>query len=155
MCIIVDPPLFISIFKEGDPDYKNYSGLRAWITSGPGKFVMGGSLYKKELSKLESVLHLVSNYERSGKVVSISDSKVDKEVGAVRRLIDSRDFDDPHLSALVRASLCRIIATRDKRSHKYLTKSDLYSKPCSKPKIYGGNRNNSVLCNKNLARCCK
>lgn len=155
MCIVVDPPLFISIFKSGDADHANFSGLRDWVTKGPGKFVLGGSLYKKELSKIESVLNLIKNYERSGKTVSIDDSRVDKEVKVVKRLNKSNDFDDPHLAALVRASLCRIIATRDKRSHRHLTDSALYKKSCSKPKIYGGNRNNSILCKRNVASCCK
>lgn len=155
MCIIVDPPLFISIFKSSDSDHGSFSGLRDWISSGPGKFVLGGSLYKQELSKIESVLNLLKNFERSGKTVSIDDSKVDKEVKAVKKLKKSKDFDDPHLAALVRASFCKIIATRDKRSHKHLTDSSLYKKPCSKPKIYGGNRNNSILCKKNVASCCK
>lgn len=155
MCIVVDPPLFISIFKNSDSEHGNFSGLREWISDGPGKFVLGGSLYKKELSKIESVLNLLKNFERSGKTVSIDDSKVDKELKAVKKLKKSKDFDDPHLAALVRASLCKIIATRDKRSHKHLTDSILYKKPCTKPKIYGGNHNNSILCKKNVASCCK
>lgn len=155
MCIVVDPPLFISIFKSSDPDYSNFSGLRNWIENGPGKFVLGGSLYRKELLNVWSVLSLLSNFERSGKTVSIDDSNVDKEVKAVKQLNKSKDFDDPHLAALVRASLCKIIATRDKRSHKHLTDSTLYKKPCSKPKIYSGNRNNKILCKKNVASCCK
>lgn len=155
MCIIIDPPLFIPIFKISDTDYANFSGLRDWVTNGPGKFVLGGSMYKKELSKIESILSLLNNFERSGKTVSIDDSNVDKEVKAIQKLKKSKDFDDPHLAALVRASLCRIIATRDKRSHKHLTDTALYKKPCSKPKIYGGNRNNSILCKKNVANCCK
>ncbi|MEW9623509.1 hypothetical protein [Rhodanobacter geophilus] len=155
MCIVVDPPLFISIFKSSDPDHYNYSGLRSWIKDGPGKLVLGGSLYKKELSKIESVLNLISNLERSGKTVSFDDSHVDKEMRAVKKINKSKDFDDPHLAALVRTSLCRIVATRDKRSHKHLTDPALYKKPCSKPKIYGGNKNNSVLCKKNIATCCK
>ena len=155
MCIVVDPPLFISIFKNSDSDHNNFSGLRDWISNGPGKFVLGGSMYKEELSKIESILNLLKNFERSGKTVSIDDSKVDKEVKAVKRLRKAKDFDDPHLAGLVRASLCKVIATRDKRAHKHLTDTTLYKKACSKPKIYGGNRNNSILCNKNVASCCK
>jgi len=128
MCIIVDPPTYISIFKKSDPDYDNFKPVLTWVLNGNGKFVMGGSEFRKQLGKLYSILSFITQLRKIGKIIVFEDALIDKELLTVKEMERSAEFDDPHLVALVRVSGCRLICVKDNRSHKYLKDKKFYSK---------------------------
>lgn len=155
MCIIADPPTFISIFKSTDPEYRKFSAVREWVKNGPGKFITGGTTYQKELMGVRSILGLLAELEKQGKVKRSSADLVDKEEALVRVLEPAADFDDPHIVALVRVSGCKLVCIRDPRSHRFLRMAKLYKSTKDRPKLYTREKNRNLLCNANIAPCCK
>lgn len=155
MCIVVDPPLFIALFKSDDAEHEKFKPVLEWVIKGPGKFVTGGSQYKKELSRISSILGVLTELKKKGKIVSVEEKVVNLDVEKIKKIEPSIDFDDPHLVALVRLTSCKLICTRDARSFRYLRSTKLYDRLSSRPKIYTRARNASLLCPKNIANCCK
>ena len=155
MCIVVDPPLFIPMFKSDDPRHAIYTPVLQWIDKGNGKFVIGGTMYKKELQGVRSIINLLVEYERKGKVANFNDKTVDANVEAVKKIEPSKDFDDPHLVALILTSGCRLICVFDPRSRKFLRDSRFYKKTKDRPKLYTREKNKALLSDKNIFACCK
>jgi len=155
MCIVVDPPAFIPMFKQTDPEHSDFAAVRDWVISGPGKFVLGGAKYKGELFAVRSVLHFLTELERRGKVVRRNDAEVDADEAAVKVIEPAADFDDPHLVALIRLTGCRLICVRDPRAHRFLRATKFYATTKDRPKLYTRPKNGSLLCSQNLALCCK
>lgn len=155
MCIIVDPPLFVPMFKPSNPDHLTYKSVLDWVHLGPGKFVIGGSQYKKELRAVATVLPILAEYERRGKVVRRSDGLVDAEVAQVQLIEPNPDFDDPHLVALVRVSGCKLICVNDPRSHRYLRRHDFYVSSKKRLSLYTNKKNERLLTKNKIAPCCR
>jgi hypothetical protein len=155
MCIVIDPPVFISLFKTDDKEHEKFKPVLDWVINGPGKFVTGGSKYKEELGKISSILSILAELKKKGKMVSVDDLKVNSDVEQIKALEPSKDFDDPHLVALIRLTSCKLVCTRDFRSFRYLRSSKLYASLSLRPKIYTRKQNSTLLCPKNIARCCK
>lgn len=155
MCIVADPPTLIPIFKETDPEHRDFAPVKDWVLFGPGKLVLGGTKYKEELSRMPSVLAFIRELEKVGKIVRKLDEEVDKDQEAVKVLEPAADFDDPHLVALVRLSGCRVICIRDPRSHRFLRKIALYRSSKDRPKLYTRPKNDGLLCRDNIAPCCR
>lgn len=150
MSIVVDPPAFVPMFKSSDSEYLKFSPVRDWVTKGPGKFVMGGTQYKTELLAVKSILSLLNELEKRGKIIRQSDSDVDADVLRVKAIEPAKDFDDPHIVALIRVSGCKLICIRDPRAHKFLRASYLYDSPRDRPKLYTREKNVGLLCLLNI-----
>jgi hypothetical protein len=155
MCIVADPPTFIPMFKASDPEHTSFVAVRDWVTSGPGKFVLGGKKYKAELLSVRSILHFLTELEKRGKIVRLDESTVDADETAVKEIEPAADFDDPHLVALIRLTGCRLICVRDPRSHKFLRSARFYATSKDRPKLYTRQKNSSLLSPQNIAICCK
>lgn len=155
MCIIADPPTLIPIFKQTDPDHKTFSAVLEWVKKGGGKFIVGGTKYANELKAVKSIIPFMQELSRQGKVFNANTEAVDKEEANLKTICPVVDFDDPHLVALVKITGCRLICVRDPRSHKYLRMNKLYRSPLDRPKLYTREKNKSILCQKNVAACCK
>lgn len=89
MCVIADPPTFIPIFKASDPEHSQFSPVRNWVTNGPGKFIVGGSTYERELMSVKSVIPFLAELERKRKIVRLSREAVDAEELQVKALESS------------------------------------------------------------------
>lgn len=153
MCIIIDPPLFVPMFKTTDPNHGVYQPVRDWVDSGSGKFVVGGTQYAAEVQKVCSVLMHLVEYERRGKIIRRDRTLVDAEVALVKQIEPSTDFDDPHLVALVRECGCKLICVNDPRSHRYLRATMFYKSPKDRPKLYTRVKNANLLCQTNIPTC--
>lgn len=143
------------MFKSSDPEHGKYLPVKNWVEKGIGKFVIGGSQYKLELSKIKSILPFLAEFERKGKIRRADDNAVDNEIPLIQRTEPSTDFDDPHLVALVRVSGCKLICIRDPRSHRFLRSGKLYKTLQCRPKLYTREKNVNLLCAINIANCCK
>lgn len=155
MCIVVDPPTFIPMFKTSDPEHAVFWPVKNWIDNGPGKLVIGGTKYKAELSAVKSIIPFIAELERRGKVVRRPDADVDFEEKLVKQIEPALDFDDPHLAALVRLTGCKVICLRDVRAHRFLRRAKLYGSTKKRPKLYTRAKNANILCQSNLAPCCR
>jgi hypothetical protein len=143
------------MFKASDPEHAIFTPVREWISKGQGKFIMGGKKYASELLKVKSIIPLLAELERRGKIIRKSDVDVDAEEAIVKQIEPAKNFDDPHLVALVRLSGCKLICIRDPRSHQFLRAARLYNSPGERPKLYTRAKNIGLLCPSNVASCCK
>ena len=155
MCVVADPPTLIPMFKQTDPEHIAFAPVRDWIVTGPGKFIIGGSKYKKELSAVKSIIPFLLELQRRGKIVSCIDAAVDAEEAAVKLIEPAVDFDDPHLVALIRLTGCRLICIRDPRSHRFLRATRLYVTSGDRPRLYTRAKNKTLLHHANVAPCCR
>ena len=155
MCVVADPPTMIPMFKVTDPEHIEFAPVRDWVLNGKGKFIIGGSKYKTELLAITSILPILKELERRGKIVRRADDEVDAEVAAVKLIEPTNDFDDPHLVALIRLTGCKLICVRDPRSHRFLRSVKLYHTSSDRPKLYTKAKNITLLCQANIKACCR
>ena len=134
MCAVVDPPVFVSVFKSTDAHHEVFRHVLTWVERGNGKLVMGGTQFRQELTAVRSVLRPLAELERRNKIVRCNEEVVDAQVAIVRGLEKSKAFDDPHLVALVRLTGCRVICTKDEASHQFLRSAALYERPVTRPR---------------------
>lgn len=85
MCIVIDPPALIPMFKTADVEHQKFSPVRKWIVEGPGKIIIGGAQYRKELLDVISIIQFVKELERRGKVIRKCDAEVDRDVERIKR----------------------------------------------------------------------
>ena len=155
MCIVSDPPALLAIFKPDHEKHAEFSPVRDWVVDGPGKFVMGGTLYKQELSRLKSLIPLLGELKRKNKIISVEDDVVDKRVVELQDLEPTKDFDDPHLVAISNSTGCKLIGIIDPRAHRFLRRTDFYIRLKDRPSLYTRAKNSNLLCQKNIVKCCK
>lgn len=154
MCIVIDPPLFIPMFKTTDPKHTDFIDLKNWIHTGKGKLVYGGEEYQKQLNKLNSILKLIAELRKKGKVVIMDSDAVNDAAEFALQNAASTDFDDAHLIAIISVSKCRLVAVDDPRSHRFIKSKKLYLKNTRLPKLYTGARNKNILTQRNITQCC-
>ncbi|MGC0153665.1 hypothetical protein ACPRNU_14475 [Chromobacterium vaccinii] len=146
MCIVIDPPVFISIFKKTDASHHDFLPVFNFITQEGGKFAIGGSDYKTELSKMGTIVKIVLDYERRGNLKKIPDGEVDEKKVLLKDMEKDPDFDDAHLVALVILSRSSIVCTKDGRAHRFIKSQKFYKKErLCKPKIYTSLRHMELL----------
>lgn len=155
MCIVIDPPALIPMFKTADVEHQKFSPVRKWIVEGPGKIIIGGAQYRKELLDVISIIQFVKELERRGKVIRKCDAEVDRDVERIKRIEPCKDFDDPHLVALINLSGCKLICIRDPRAHRFLRNKKFYNNTKLRPRLYTRAKNSNLLCKDNIAPCCK
>lgn len=73
----------------------------------------------------------------------------------MKKEITDKDFDDPHLPAIVIVSKCKVICSCDTRSVKFVTLPQLYPKGIDVPKYYTSKRNIDLLSDKYVHNCYK
>jgi predicted nucleic acid-binding protein len=155
MCIVVDTNTLSNVFKREDKKHTNFKPVLDWILEGNGKLIVGGSKFNDELFKeIAWFRKLFLQLVDLNKVVRIDNKKVDIRQAALEQLLKHRDFDDPHLLALIAESKCRVLCTGDKRAFPFIQDRNLYPKRVTPPAIYSARNNADLLCNKNLADCC-
>lgn len=154
MCIVVDPPLFIPMFKNTDPKHADFIDLKNWICTGKGKLVYGGEEYQKQLNKLKCIHKFIAELRKMGKVVIMDNNEVNDAAEFALQKAASTDFDDAHLVAIVSVSKCRLVAVDDSRSHRFIKSKKLYLNSTKLPKLYTGVKNKSILIQRNIVQCC-
>lgn len=148
MCIIVDTNCLSSVFERNSDKHSEFEPVFEWIFTGKGKLIFGGSKYIEELEKTKKYLKIINLLKNKGKAINIDKDLVDKEQKRIESLITNKDFDDPHLPALVIISKCKLICSQDTRSIKFVTNPQLYPKGIDIPKYYTSVNNIDLLCDK-------
>ena len=155
MCLIVDTNCLASVFNRRDREHGEFCHILRWIEAGDGKLVIGGTRFRKELGLMPRYLALLIELGKKRQVLNVADANVDLEEARICALCSDPDFDDQHVVALVCASRCRLVCTKDQRSIRYLKNTDFYPRGVQRPKIYCGGSNVSLLRNRELtAGCC-
>ncbi|MDY0306944.1 MAG: hypothetical protein RBR18_10960 [Desulfovibrionaceae bacterium] len=155
MCIVIDSNTISAVFKKDNAEHSEFLPVFEWITSGEGKMVLGGKKYRSELARLKSILKFITELTKINKTVSIDDAKVDNEFARINNKYKNKRFNDVHIVAIVCASGCRLVCTKDKASYDFIQMRSLYPKHITPPAIYSGARNISLLVASRIADCCK
>lgn len=152
MCIIIDTNVLSNVLDKKNQFHNDFNEVYDWIFNGKGKIIYGGTKYLKEISKYSI---LFGELKKIGKAISIPNNLVDNEEVAISLLVIHPDFDDQHLVALLRISKCKVICSLDSRAYPYFRHNIFFNPASNKPKIFSGNRNKSLLCDRNFCESCK
>lgn len=154
MCVIVDANTLSCIFKDDVKKKRQFEPVLNWVLQGKGKFIIGGSKYLGELRKVSTALNFLTKLKMNtkDKVVVLDKKKVDMLQAEIEAIVNDRNFDDPHLPAMVRVSHCMVICSLDARSIDFVTRPDLYPRGVKVPRYYTGVHNIDLLCDKYIDR---
>lgn len=155
MCIIIDTNTFASVFDSNSEEHGEFRPVLNWIRNGKGKIVFGGTTYRNELRRARKYLAVISEFKKARKIVEVSNNEIDREQRRIESLITHRDFDDPHLVAIVSVSRCKLICSNDKRAYPFIKEASLYPRAGMRPRIYSSSNNSDLLCDHYIADCCK
>jgi hypothetical protein len=106
MCIIIDANQAHIISEFGRCPY--YTELVRWVSKG-GKIVSGGKL-EAELFRINSMRALITEWKRSGRLVSICSVRLKELENDIRASCISND---PHVVALAKLSDADVVVTSD------------------------------------------
>ena len=98
-----------------------------WLTTGPGRLVVGGKL-RRELGGSRAFVAWLRTALRVGRVIDVGDSGVDTEAEALERKGICRS-NDLHVLALARRSRARLLFTNDRRLQQDFRDSRIVARP--------------------------
>jgi len=151
MCFVLDINSFHRVFNIRNADHCDFAPLLSWLYDNPRtSLVIGGTHYRKELSKLPKYLDKLVELKRARKLREICDKTVDAEEKRLRQAVKHRDFNDQHIIAIFCASGCLIFASHDKRADPFIKKKSLYPKGQKRPSIYRSAKHTLLLCDSNI-----
>lgn len=150
MAIIVDTNCFARVFNRECKEHEEFAPVLNWIVNGNGFLVYGGSKYLEELKKSCVYMKIFRLLRDLNKAFEFDRQLIDKLTLEYQKKYGNKDFDDPHLPAIVIVSKCRLICSDDKRSIPYVTASYMYPKRFSKPSYYIGSKDSYLLVDRNI-----
>lgn len=145
MPIVVDVNVFTSVFDTQSQDHADFAPVKEWIEKRHGLLVYGGTKFKEELIQSHRRAKLVRLLRDAGCAVEISTRVVDELEADVRRKTTGTKCNDPHIVALLGASRCPLLCSKDKESFPFIKDRQLYPKGCVRVKIYSGPQNAPLL----------
>jgi len=158
MCVVIDMNVMNCVFNSNNQNHEQFKPVKDWILNGKGKMVVGGDTYFEELGKLAKFRKFYLALRKAGKVVVV---KPEKDIDALETKLDAslshKNFDDPHIVALLIVSGCKIICSNDARAFPYFQKKEWYPKGRSLPKIYcdkSYSKHKEILTDNNMADIC-
>lgn len=158
MCLIIDMNVLPCVFNEENANHANFKPVKDWILSGKGKMVVGGSTYFSELAKLNKIRKFYIALRKAGKAVVVEPAiEIDKLEEKLKEKFEHKDFDDPHIVALLIVSGCQIICSNDARAFRFFQNKGWYPKGSSVPKIYcdkSFNKSKEILNDRNMVNIC-
>lgn len=155
MCLVIDTCCLAKVFDQSNSDHRRFAPVLNWITKGQGSIVYGGSKYTTELKRASKFIPILAELNRRGRVIRLPNKKVNAIAKQVKEFVNSGNFNDEHLIAIVRVARCVIVCTDDKAAEPYLKRRDLYPKGAKKPRIYKHEHHKSLCCSGNIVGVCK
>ncbi|MBP5229333.1 MAG: hypothetical protein J6Z32_04220 [Bacteroidales bacterium] len=150
MAIIVDTNCFSRVFCGNNKEHSEFKPVLDWILNGSGFLVYGGKKYKRELQKAGKFIKFFLLLKDYKKAIPYSDEQIDFYQSIFEAKIKDKDFDDPHLPAIVVVSKCRLICTKDTRSQHIVTSPTIYPKKFHVPRYYTGLKDIGLLNDTNI-----
>lgn len=152
MAIIVDTNCFARVFNRKCKEHTEFAPVLDWIVNGNGFLVYGGSKYLEELKKSHTYMKFFRLLKELNKAFEFEKELIDNLMVEYDTKYGNKDFDDPHLPAIVLVSRCRIICSDDKRSIPYVTSPCMYPKKFKTPSYYTGLKDSTLLVDRNIDR---
>ena len=146
MGILIDTCAIHCVFCLDKNKHKEYKPIIKWLLNGSGIMVYGGKKYVAEFKKAAGTyLDTLAELYKAGKLIRLNDKEVDSIQEKVERLKKHKDFDDPHLIAIIIASNIKLICTTEQRAIPFIKCKDLYFNGVRPPKIYNYNDHKKLL----------
>jgi hypothetical protein len=137
MCFVLDSNSFHRFFNPSCADYFDFEPLHDWLYNTVGtKLVYGGTTNLREIDCLKKYYPYLVELRKISKFIQIDTKLVDEEAVKIKDVVNNKDFDDPHIIALLAVSGCLIFASHDKRADKYIKRKNLYPKNSPRRSIY-------------------
>jgi hypothetical protein len=158
MCLVIDANCFALVFNKSIDEHKKFIPVLNWITEGKGRMIYGGTKYNTELRTARWMLGIVSELSKKRRMIQVPDATVDPIATALKVKFPEAEFDDEHIVALVIASRCCVVCTKDNPAISYLKRLDVFSDYAGveRPKIYKGHKSHKDLCcDENIATICR
>jgi len=159
MAIIIVTNCLANVFNRKSVNHIEFRPILKWIIKGKGIIVYGGSKYLRELKRTPKYLPIIRYLKDINKVYIGNCKRIDKLQETIEANRVDKDFDDPHLPAIVIETKCMLICSEDKRSIPFVKNSALYPKGFNIPLYYTSSKNKNLLCDKyidnNLKPLCK
>ena len=131
MCLIVDVNVAQEVFSNSDdPDFSVIRHALFQKESNSVKLVYGGYL-RVEYLRMETVRRALRVLDQSGRIIQISDAKVNTE----QKLIEHLNIcvsNDTHIIALARVAKVRLLCSHDQSLHTDFTNKKLIDEPRGK-----------------------
>lgn len=157
MCLVIDANCFGLVFGSVK-GHENFIPVLNWIAEGNGRMIYGGTKYNVELSRAGWMLRIVAELTRSRRVIRIPNATIDPIAAALKVKFPEPEFDDEHIVALVIASRCCVVCTKDNPAISYLKRVDVFADwpGIERPKIYKGDKRHAGLCcDQHVVRICR
>ena len=146
MCFVLDVNSFHRFFDPSCQGFYDFEPLHDWLYQKNGtKLVYGGTTNLKEISRLKKYGGYLVELRKISKFVQIDSKLVDEETEKIKDIVNSNDFDDPHIIALLAISGCLLFASYDLRADKYVKRKDLYPKNTPRRSIYRTRQHSALL----------
>lgn len=145
MAIVIDVNCLARVFNSSNVEHAEFIAVRAFVETGVGRVIYGGTDYKRELSEARKYLVIITELRKSGRAILIRDDVVDEIAKMVTKGTVGTDCDDPHIIALLAASNCALLCSVDKRSYRFVRDRCFYAKKNVRVKIYSSAKNTGIL----------
>lgn len=149
MCIVIDICTLAPVFDSKCEKHPDYKPVLDWVLYGNGKIIFGGEQYKRELPP--KYRKLFNEFTKASKAIEVNETQVNEKHKELMTKIEHRDFDDPHIVAIIIVSGCRLICSDDDRAFPFFKMKSLYPNHFTRPKIYSGISNKDLLCDNNIS----
>jgi len=129
-----------------------------WIIEGNGRMIYGGAKYNTELRTARWMLGIVAELSKKRRIIQIPNATIDPIATALKVKFPEAAFDDEHIVALVIASRCCVVCTKDNPAISYLKRLDVFSDypGVERPKIYKGHKSHvNLCCDQNIVEICR
>ena len=157
MGVVIDANTLPAVFMAANPDHAAFRPVLHWVVCGKAKIVIGGSKYLAELQRMYRYAILLAELANVNKVHRADAETVDRREQEVKSMTQSKDFNDPHIVALLATTRCRVFCSNDARSFKFISDPQYYKSGADRPKIYTNVRHKpakELLCDENLCPAC-
>ena len=155
MCMVIDVNTISCVLSSKNEKHKLFLPVLKWFLYGKAKICLGGKL-EDEYNNLLSYQPLFKEFAKFNKIHKIGESLIKGKENEIIEIEKDRDFDDPHIIALIIVSRAKVLCSDDSRSFKYVHRIKEYDKRAIIPKIYTTSNKHllptKVLCDKNI--CC-
>jgi hypothetical protein len=151
MCLVVDTCSFPVVFHH---KAERFLPIQKWIFKGKGKLIYGGTTFAKEI-RGKRTADLLAQLKKAGKAVQLPMADVDAMEREIKAKEPAKDFNDPHLLAMIVVSKCCVVCTDEKKAVPYLKRRDLYPEGAKLPKIYRNKKHADLCCDDHLVKVCK
>jgi hypothetical protein len=151
MGVVIDTSCLAKVLDQKNSQHVRFAPVWAWVSTGKGKMVYGGTKYLAELDNMRRYWGIVAELRRQGRVLVLPKDQVDQIAMEVKSRIVEKEFNDEHLVAIVVKSKCRIVCTDDLRAIPFLKRNAVYRfYGAQRPKIYTQEQHANLCCDRNL-----